>query len=66
MLKVAREVIIIEQDTVLESLMPSLDLALCLRVVRCAAHMAHTFVREEVRQFTATYDAPLSDSSRGL
>ena len=39
--QIAGQIIVLEQDPVVERLMPSLDLALRLRVARCAAHVTH-------------------------
>ena len=36
-LKIARQIVVFQQDAVLEGLMPALDLALRLGMVRCAA-----------------------------
>ena len=33
--KVCREEVVLQQDAVLQGLMPSFDLALCLRMIRC-------------------------------
>ena len=45
-LEIARQVIVVEQDAVLQRLMPTFDLALGLRMVRRSAHMLHTFMFE--------------------
>src|SRR5215208_5469160 len=39
--EIAGQVVILEQDAVLEGLVPALDLALCLRVIGRAANMLH-------------------------
>ena len=39
--QIAGQEVIFEEDTVLQSLVPALDLTLRLRMQRCAAHMAH-------------------------
>ncbi len=44
--EIARQVVVIEQDAVLEGLMPALDLALRLRVIRRTPHMLHALVCE--------------------
>ena len=41
-LEVARQIVGLQQDPVLEGLMPTLDLALGLRMVRCAADVNRT------------------------
>jgi hypothetical protein len=40
-LQVIREELIFQQDAVFQGLVPSFDLALCLRVIRSAPDMAH-------------------------
>ena len=42
--EVAGQVIIFQQDPVFQRLMPALDLALCLRVIRRATDMVHFLV----------------------
>ena len=39
--KIAGQEVVFQQDAVLQGLMPPLDLALGLRVIRCAARMLH-------------------------
>ena len=39
--EIARQVVVLQQDPVLQGLMPTLDLALDLRVIGCATDMAH-------------------------
>ena len=51
LLKVAGQEVILQQDAVLECLVPAFDLALCLRMHRCAAHMAHLVSFDIFRQF---------------
>ena len=45
-LEIARQIVVLQQDTVLQRLMPALDLALGLRVIRCAPNVIHTVVLE--------------------
>ena len=51
-LEVLREEIILQQNTVLQGLVPALDLALGLRVVGCAANMIHFLVTKPFSQIT--------------
>src|SRR6478672_71871 len=44
--EISRQVIVIEQDAVLQGLVPTLDLSLGLGMIRRPAHMLHTLVRE--------------------
>ena len=44
--EIARQVIILEQDAVLERLVPSLDLALGLGMTRRCAHVVHASIFE--------------------
>src|ERR1044072_5611701 len=43
-LQSAGQVVVLEQDAVLQRLMPALDLALRLRMIGCTANMAHALV----------------------
>jgi len=45
-LKITGQIVILEQNAVLESLVPALDLALGLRVIWCAADVLHLSVVE--------------------
>ena len=51
-LEVLREEIILQQNTVLQGLVPALDLALGLRVIGCAANMIHSLVIKPFSQIT--------------
>ena len=48
--EIAGQVIIVEQDSVLQGLVPALDLSLGLRVIRCPTHMLDAFVLEPLGQ----------------
>ena len=50
--KIARQIVVIQQDTVLECLMPTFDLALGHRVIRCTANMIHALFFEPVGHIT--------------
>jgi len=50
--KVTGQEVVLQQDAVLEGLMPTLDLALGLRMIRCATCVRHAFVFQIYRQFT--------------
>jgi hypothetical protein len=68
--EIAGQVVVLKQDAVLERLMPALDLALGLRVIRGAADMLHLLAIQSWRsshcaRSVATYEAPLSDNKRG-
>ena len=58
--------VVLQQDTVLQGLVPSLDLALGLRVIRCAADVIHLLILKPIGQFTRDVLDPLSLSSLGL
>ena len=49
--EIAGQEVVFQQDAVLERLVPAFDLALCLRMHRCAAHMAHLVSFDIFRQF---------------
>jgi len=51
-IQVCREEVVVQQDTVLEGLMPTFDLALGLRVIRCTTHMIHAFVIQPFSKIT--------------
>ena len=46
--QIAGQIIVLQQDAVLEGLVPTLDLALCLRMECCTAYMLHILVSEIV------------------
>ena len=48
--EIAGEVVVLEQDAVLERLMPALDLALGLRMIRGAADMLHLLAIQPLRE----------------
>src|SRR5262252_4298481 len=48
--EIAGQIVVLQQDAVLERLMPALDLALGLRVEGRAADMTHAPIREPIRQ----------------
>ena len=50
--EVTRQEVVFEQDAILQRLMPTLDLALGLGVVRRTADMLHALIVEVVRQIT--------------
>ena len=50
-LEIAREEVILQQDAVLERLVPALDLALGLRMKRCATDMAHAVGVDPIGEF---------------
>lgn len=50
--EITRQIAIVEQDAVLQSLVPAFDLSLCLRMIRRAADMLHILVLEPGRQIT--------------
>ncbi len=49
-LQIARQIIVLEQDAVLQRLVPTLDLTLCHRVVRSAADVSHVVALHPFRQ----------------
>ena len=50
--KVAGQVIVLQQNAVLERLVPALDLSLSLWMIGCPAHMAHVLTAEPMCQFS--------------
>ena len=51
-LKIARQIVVFQQDAVLQGLMPTFDLTLGLGMVWCTADVIHTLVLEPVREIT--------------
>ena len=49
-LEIAGQVVVLEQDAVLQGLVPALDLALGLRVIRRSADVLHTVFFKPVGQ----------------
>ena len=48
--EIAGQIIVVEQDAVLQGLVPALDLSLGLGMIRRAAHMLHALVLEPLGQ----------------
>ena len=44
--QVGREEVVVQQDAVLQGLMPSFDLALRLRMIRCPPNVSHFLVTQ--------------------
>ena len=55
-LKISGEEVVFQQDAVLQSLMPSFNLALRLGLIRCAPDMAHALVLQPIRPVTFYLD----------
>ncbi len=49
-LQITRQEVVLQQDAVLERLVPAFDLALCHRVIRRPTHMAYTLALQPGRQ----------------
>ena len=49
-LEIAGQIVVLQQDAILERLMPTLDLALGLRVIGCATDVAHVSAIQPFRQ----------------
>ena len=52
--EIARQVIVVEQNAVLQGLVPALDLSLGLGMIRSAAHMLHVLAFEPLARSSAT------------
>jgi hypothetical protein len=59
-LEIGGPVIVLKQDAVLERLVPALDLALCLRVIRGAAEVFHFLLIEPLREIVCAQSPRLS------
>ena len=64
--KIARQVIVFQQDAVLQRLMPALDLPLRLRMIGRTTNMRHALLVEPFREFAGDVAGPVSLSRRGL
>ena len=52
--EIAGQIIVVEQNAVLQSLVPALDLALGLRVIGCAPHVLHALPSSQSARSPAT------------
>ena len=52
LLEISRQIIVVEQNAVLQGLMPTLDLSLGLGMIRGAAYVLHVLVFEPLAQIT--------------
>ena len=50
--QVCREEVVVQQNAVLQCLVPSLNLALSLRMIRCPPDVAHFLVAQSLSQLT--------------
>lgn len=57
--EITGQVVVFQQDAVLQSLVPSLDLALSLRVIRSASNMIHLPVLQPVGQLAGDVTGPV-------
>ena len=48
--EISRRVVVVEQNAVLQGLVPALELSLGLGMIRCPAHVLHAFVLEPIGQ----------------
>ena len=65
-LEISGQEVILQQDAVLQGLVPALDLALRLRVERRAAHMAHGFRFDVFRELASDVARPIITEQAGL
>ena len=57
--QIAGKIIMLQQDQVFEGLVPTLDLAVGLRMERCTANVAHLFVGQIIRKFARNITWPV-------
>ena len=57
--KIAGQIIVLQQNSAFERLVPALDLALSLRMIGCSAHMAHVLTAEPMCQFSGDIAGPI-------
>lgn len=59
LLEIAGQIVVLEQDAVLERLVPAFDLALGLGIERCTADVIHAMVFEPVCQIAGNVTRPI-------
>ena len=64
--QIAGQIIVLQQDAVLEGLVPTLDLALCLRMEWCTAYMLHILVSEIVGELACDIAGAIVAEHPGL
>src|SRR5258708_966909 len=52
--EIAEQAVVVEQNAVLEGLVPALDLSLSLGMIRCSAYMLHAFALSHLARSPAT------------
>ena len=57
--EIAGQVVILQQNAVLQGLVPALDLALGLRVIRCAADVIHLPISQPIGQLARYVTGPI-------
>ncbi len=57
-LKISGEEVVFQQDAILQGLLPSFNLALGLRMIRCAPDMAHALALQPISQITRAIAGP--------
>lgn len=65
-LEITWQEVVFQQDAVLQSLVPSFDLALSLRMIRRTARVLHAFALQPFSRLPETKLEPLSLSNLGL
>ena len=50
--EIAGEIVVLEQDAVLQGLMPAFDLTLSLGMLGCTAHAIHPLINQPVCHFS--------------
>lgn len=64
--EIARQIIVLQQDAVLQRLMPALDLALGLRVIGCTTNVAHALILEPFSQIAGDVGGAVIAEQPGL
>ena len=57
--EITGQIVVFQQDAVLQGLVPSLDLAVGLRVIWCAADVIHLLIFKPTGQFTRDVTRPV-------
>ena len=57
--EIARQEVVLQQDAVLQRLMPALDLALRLRMIRCPPDVSHFLITQPFSLLTRDVAGPI-------
>ena len=64
--EITRQEVVFQQYAVLQRLVPTLYLALCLRMIRCTANVAHLIVLDPISKFAGDVTRSIVREQSGL